>query len=175
MIRFLLRLRCREGEGVLSSYRAILSELLHEHRLPGLGQTWDLNDGVPSWPWFSSFVLLDYGLRFLWVREHLTFRVHSFKCSLWHHCEIGEGGNAILMTWKICPALPPCPACDVINGAPGRTSQDPESSGRIFAVWLRETTNFHKWKWACLLMGPWLPIAFNHVYNQQGEWLYCMI
>jgi hypothetical protein len=60
-------------------------------------------------------------------------------------------------------------ACYVINGAPGHTRQDLESSGRIFTVWLRETSNFHKWKWAYLLMGPWLPIAFNHVYKQQGE------
>lgn len=53
---------CRAGEGVLSSYHAILSELLHERQLPGLGQTWDLNDGIPSLPWFSSLALLDRGL-----------------------------------------------------------------------------------------------------------------
>lgn len=66
VIRFLVRIRGRAGEGVLSGYHAILSELLHEHQLPGLGQTWDLNDGIPSWPWFFSLVLLDYGLRFFY-------------------------------------------------------------------------------------------------------------
>lgn len=47
--------------------------------------------------------------------------------------------------------------------------QDLEYSGRILNKAIMKITDFHKWKWPCLLMEPQLPIAFHPIYNQQGQ------
>lgn len=53
--------------------------------------------------------------------------------------------------------------------------QDFEYSEIILNRVIVQTANFHMWQWAHLLMGLQLPIAFSHIYNSQGKWLFCMI